>query len=207
MKKTLFFLMLFAASFGMQAQNKIGLKVFPEFSSVYGSSSFADITDGLITFGGGLQVVHKLIGPLHIESGVYLTNRGMDGSAINITNGQGVIIAFGDAKYSYSYVSVPVQARLELGPIYLAAGPQVDFLYDAEISYTTILGSFTNVDEDAANFMVSGLVTAGFELGLTDRFKFFVEGRGNAQLTELYQFDGAPQLSNLGLGVGFNIGL
>lgn len=199
-------LLLFAFVAG-QAQDRIGLKVFPEFSRVYSSGNFQDATNATFTFGGGIQLIKKLLPVVHLETGLYLQNRGMNGKGIDVRNGQNILIAFGDVKYRYQYLSFPLLLRFDFGSFYMAVGPEVDVLLDAEITYTAGSLDFNVPDNDARNLILAGAGAVGFNLELLSRVDFFIETRAQAQLTRLYSFDNAPRIINIGIGTGINIAL
>ncbi len=186
------------------AQSRIGVKVFPEFSSVYTTSNLKETTQSLLAFGGGIQYIGKLFTVIHVESGVYLVNRGMTSDGVSIQNGQGGTIGFGSATYNYQYVSLPLLLRIQAGPIYVAAGPEFDFLTKATTTYDLGFGDITVDDNDAPNYQTSALGQVGVRFKLGESIQFFVEGRANAQISDLYQLAQAPRLYNIGLGTGFN---
>lgn len=103
-----------------------------------------------------------------------------------------------DLEYRLDYVTVPVLAKVYLTDgLSLEAGPQAGFLVNSEIS---------DGDNDI-DFNDEDLKKVDFSLGLGAAYKFskfFIYGRYNAGLTNIYDFEGVDAKNSVvQAGVGF----
>ncbi|MDX5423240.1 MAG: PorT family protein, partial [Hymenobacteraceae bacterium] len=104
-------------------------------------------------------------------------------------------------EYRINYLDVPVLGRINAGPLYFEAGPQVSFRIGGEIE----VGG-TNVDDDLDQFKRTNFgYAAGVGVGVP--FGLSVGVRYNGDITKLDDRDTAPEFRNsvFLFTVGFNI--
>ncbi|MBC6991553.1 porin family protein [Hymenobacter sp. BT491] len=148
-------------------------------------------THYMTSYHAGLLYEFKVVGPVSIQPELLYSSQG--------TSFKSEFENF-DAKLHY--FSVPVLAKVYIGPVFVEAGPQVGFLLDADKNGTqqTGEGTFENIKRRATNDFKRGdfgvAAGAGLRLSL-----FTVGARFNAGLNDINDLRNLsglndPQLKN-----------
>ena len=109
-----------------------------------------------------------------------------------------------DIEYQLDYINVPVLAKYYLfNQFSIEAGPQIGFLVHEEVDFNpSDDGGDLNLDDDQFK-------TIDFGVGLGASYKFsnfFISGRYNLGLTDIYDFEGADAKNSViqaGVGIMF----
>ncbi|HET7361488.1 MAG TPA: porin family protein [Salinimicrobium sp.] len=200
-KSVLVIAMLFMGTTFMTAQEYImfGAKGGVNFSNFAGDgfASFDEDSNARTAYHLGLVAEIPLSERFSIQPEVLYSAQGFD--IVQIENGN-------DIEFQLDYITIPVMAKLYIVEgLNIHAGPQFGFLVNSEIDYqpTNDAGDVPLDDENLNNFDMSLGLGAGYKFQ-----SFFVYGRYNAGLTDIYESPGATQGSELKnsviqVGVGF----
>ena len=193
MKKSIVFIaMLLMGTVYTTAQEYVmfGVKGGVNFSSVTGDA-FSDFEDesARTAFHLGLLAEIPISDRFSIQPEVLYSAQGYD--VVRIEDEE-------DVERRFDYISVPVMAKLYLiDGFALEAGPQFSYLVENELG----------MGDDGIDLSDDYLNKFDFSVGLGASWKlsnFFVYGRYNVGLTEIYDIDGADAKNGvIQLGVGF----
>lgn len=193
MKKSIVFVaMLLLGTVYTNAQEYVmfGVKGGVNFSNVTGDA-FSDFQDesARTAFHLGLLAEVPVSERFSIQPEVLYSAQGYDMARIDDGD---------DLEHRFDYISVPVLAKFYLiDGLSLEAGPQFSFLVENEVGMGD---SEVDLSDDNLNKF-------DFSLGIGASYKitnFFLYGRYNAGLTEIYDIDGVDAKHGVfQLGVGF----
>lgn len=193
MKKSIVFIaMLLMGTVYTTAQEYVmfGVKGGVNFSSVTGDA-FSDFEDesARTAFHLGLLAEIPISDRFSIQPEVLYSAQGYD--VVRIEDEE-------DVERRFDYISVPVMAKLYLiDGFALEAGPQFSYLVENELG----------MGDDGIDLSDDYLNKFDFSVGLGASWElsnFFVYGRYNVGLTEIYDIDGADAKNGvIQLGVGF----
>lgn len=193
MKKSILFIavMLISTTF-VTAQESVyfGAKGGLNFSNFSGDG-FSGFDDGKTrtTFHLGLLAEVPLSERFSVQPEVLYSAQGFD--IARIDDGK-------DVEHQLDYITVPVMAKFYvMKGLALEAGPQFGFVVQNEIEGPS--GSVKLGDDDINNFDFSVGLGASYKFN-----KFFVYGRYNAGLTDIYEYEGVDAKNSvIQAGVGF----
>lgn len=129
MKKLLFSFVFVLGSFAVaQAQSGIGIRAGANFSNLEGDLKNESRYQNKVGFHGGLTFGIPVIENFFfIQPEILYSTKGFkyEDTEIDVP---AVGLVERDGKMDYSYIDVPVLARIKAGPIYFEAGPQASYL-------------------------------------------------------------------------------
>lgn len=133
MKKILFAFVFVLGSFAVaQAQSGVGVRVGANFSNLEGDLRNESRYQNKVGFHGGLTYGIDVIDNFFfIQPELLYSTKGFkyEDTEIDVP---GVGLVERDGKMNYSYIDLPVLAKIKAGPIYFEAGPQASYLLNVE---------------------------------------------------------------------------
>lgn len=196
MKKSVFFIaMMLIGTTYMTAQEYVyfGVKGGVNFSNISGDGFSRDNFDkgsnARTAYHLGLVAEVPLSERFSIQPEILYSAQGFD--IVQIDDNQ-------DVEFRLDYITVPVLAKVYLiKGLSLSAGPQFGFLVESEIKSENMERELDS--ENFNNFDMSLGLGAGYKFS-----NFFVYGRYNAGLTQVYEADNVDSKNSvIQAGVGF----
>jgi hypothetical protein len=223
MKKVSFFAFCFI-SFASLAQTSIGIRgnfngsVFTKFDLI---ENVTPDFKFLPSAGGGIFVEVPISSSFSVQPEINFVRKGFRVNESINSEGQflGVNIPLnGRFDFRTNYLEIPVLAKVHLGDkeaahYYLAAGPAIGFMADADMRMKLLNLFPTTINLDNGMFKpieFSGVVAAGFELPVAVRLALFTEARytyGFSRVLDTGVFEVPVRSRTLSGGLGLKVTL
>lgn len=198
MKKLIITIAALAISFGAFAQVNFGVKLGGNLSTIsdmIGEDSGIDWGDiATITpsqsmklgFVGGVYAEYMVLPLLGIQVEANFSMQGVNTKTESSSSILGAS-AKTEQAWSLNYVTIPILAKVHLGPIRAYAGPQLGFATNFNTKIKTTMGDNTNIQEQPIE---DGFNTFDLAIALGAQYKLTpnlgVDARYNIGLTNLY---------------------
>ena len=197
-KVALLFFSAFTLSFAAQAQ--IGVKIGANLTNLAGNLQDQDVYKNKLGFVGGLTYNIPLssdnfvsIQPelLYSQKGYKLADRPYVDPA---TQQRGTI----EGKVNYSYLDLPIMLKINAGPVFFEAGPQISYLLSIKDNSELTIGgvdfeTYVPQDKDALSELEIGYaagVGVQIPMGLTLNLRY------NGSISALAKDNNADELAN-----------
>ncbi len=202
--KKIVFLLFSALTISFASQAQIGIKLGANLSNLAGDLRHEDLNKNKIGFVGGLSYNIPLSGDnfLSLQPELLYSMKGYKYADMTVTEidpatNQSNQVTY-EGKVNYSYLDLPILLKVNAGPIFFEAGPQISYLLGIQDNTEkTINGvdfeNYQTIDKDnLAELEIGYAAGLGFQapMGIT------IGVRYNGSISRLAKNDNGDELAN-----------
>ncbi|MDQ3290622.1 MAG: PorT family protein [Bacteroidota bacterium] len=202
--KKIVFLLFSALTISFASQAQIGIKLGANLSNLAGDLKHEDLNKNKIGFVGGLSYNIPLSGDnfLSLQPELLYSMKGYKYADVTVTEidpitSQSNQVTY-EGKVNYSYLDLPILLKVNAGPIFFEAGPQLSYLLSIkDNTEKTINGvdfeSYQKIDKDKlAELEIGYAAGLGFQapMGITIGLRY------NGSFSHLAKDDNGDELAN-----------